>query len=123
MYLVSSAKGVSPEESRGETTHDPCAIKRLGRRHDSGNESGMFSASEEGRRLGLASLVGWRTAGGGGGYVGRVCMAAESPVAIINQKGSQPSVGWPAGQPHPARRVSRGRHLRTNLRVMPQLPS
>lgn len=35
-------------------------------------------------------------------------MAAESPVAVINQKGSQPSVGWSAGQPHPnARGVSR----------------
>jgi len=27
----------------------------------------------------------------------------ESPVAIINQKGSQPSVSRPAGQPRPAR--------------------
>lgn len=29
-------------------------------------------------------------------------MAAENPVAIINQKGSQPSVSRPAGQPRPA---------------------
>lgn len=56
----------------------------------------------------------WRTARG---CVGRVCMAAESPVAIINQKGSQPSVSRPAGQPRPALyRVSRGR-FPTYLRI------
>lgn len=36
------------------------------------------------------------------GCVSRICMAAENPVAIINQKGSQPSVSRPAGQPRPA---------------------
>lgn len=43
----------------------------------------------------------------------RVCMAAESPVAIINQKGSQPSVGWSAGQPRPTRTEFRARNAST----------
>ena len=40
-------------------------------------------------------------------------MAAESPVAIINQKGSQPSVGWSAGQPRPTRTEFRARNAFT----------
>lgn len=59
-----------------------------------------------------------------GGCVGRVCMAAESPVAIINQKGSQPSVSRPAGQPRPACTEFRaGGFLPTNPRVMLGLSS
>jgi hypothetical protein len=56
--------------------------------------------------------------------LGRVCMAAESPVAIINQKGSQPSVSRPAGQPRPACTEFRaGGFLPTNPRVMLGLSS
>lgn len=72
-----------------------------------------------------ATLEGWwMPVKDGGGCVGRVCMAAESPVAIINQKGSQPSVSRPAGQPRPACTEFRaGGFLPTNPRVMLGLSS